>query len=200
MSDTIVHLNGEFLPIEQAKVSVLDRGFLFGDGVYEVIPVYGGHLFRLDQHLHRLEHSLAAIRLHNPHSHDRWRDILNDLVQRNGGGDQSLYLQITRGVAPRLLAFPADNAPTVFAMSTTLQVRIDENLRSEAESVLEQIGIDMPSAVRLFLTQVVNTRQIPFELKARRFVIEEVEVSPKVQARMDAVGAAWSKAKAKAGA
>src|SRR5512143_2356775 len=136
MSDTIVHLNGEFLPIEQAKVSVLDRGFLFGDGVYEVIPVYGGHLFRLDQHLHRLEHSLAAIRLHNPHPHDRWRDILNDLVQRNGGGDQSLYLQITRGVAPRLLAFPADNAPTVFAMSTP--VRRSEN----AEQGIDAIVVD----------------------------------------------------------
>ncbi|HEY0635754.1 MAG TPA: aminotransferase class IV, partial [Gammaproteobacteria bacterium] len=123
MSNAIVHLNGEFKPIEQAHVSVLDRGFLFGDGVYEVIPVYGGRLFRLDQHLQRLERSLAAIRIDNPHPLEQWREILHELVQRNGGGEQSLYLQITRGVAPRNLAFPVGTTPTVFAMASPVHLR-----------------------------------------------------------------------------
>lgn len=118
---SIVYLNGEFLPKEQARVSVLDRGFLLGDGVYEVIPVYGGRLFRLEQHLDRLDQSLAGIRLASPHAHREWREILMQLVERHGGGDQSVYLQVTRGAAPkRDHAFPANTLPTVFAMSTPL--------------------------------------------------------------------------------
>ncbi len=113
-----VYLNGEFLPTSEAKVSVLDRGFLFGDGVYEVIPVYGGRLFRLSRHLQRLHDSLAAIRLSNPLSDAQWQQILQELVERNGCGDQSLYLQITRGVGKREHAFPATPSPTLFAMST----------------------------------------------------------------------------------
>lgn len=123
MSAPVVHLNGAFLPLEQASISVLDRGFLFGDGVYEVIPVYNGRLFRLDQHLQRLEHSLAAIRIDNPHTREEWHRLLTDLVERNGDGDQSIYLQITRGVALRNLAFPMDVKPTVFAMSSPMHAR-----------------------------------------------------------------------------
>ncbi|MBI3343329.1 MAG: D-amino acid aminotransferase [Gammaproteobacteria bacterium] len=118
-----VYLNGEFLPLDQAKVSVLDRGFIFGDGVYEVIPVYGGQLFRLNQHLQRLDHSLAGIRLDNPLAYDQWNSILEELVERNATevyGDQSVYLQVTRGVAKRDHAFPKGVAPTVFAMSNPL--------------------------------------------------------------------------------
>jgi D-alanine transaminase len=118
---TTVYLNGVFLPIEQACVPVLDRGFLFGDGVYEVIPVYGGNLFRLEQHLQRLDHSLAGVRIGNPMSRTLWRDTLDELVERNGGGDQSIYFQVTRGAAPkRDHAFPANVLPTVFMMSTPL--------------------------------------------------------------------------------
>lgn len=113
----IVYLNGEFLPAGEAKISVLDRGFIFGDGVYEVIPVYGGRLFRLPHHLERLDHSLEGIRLDNPLDHSHWQAVLEELVQRNGGGDQSLYLQITRGVAERDHSFPPGGEPTVFAMS-----------------------------------------------------------------------------------
>lgn len=120
-TEAIVFLNGEFLPATQAKISVLDRGFIFGDGVYEVIPVYGGHLFRLSQHLKRLDDSLVAIRIAPPLSHDRWRNVLTELVQQNGGGDQSIYLQITRGVAMRDHAFPKGVEPTVFAMANTLK-------------------------------------------------------------------------------
>ncbi len=123
MSEAIVYLNGEFKPIQAAHISVLDRGFLFGDGVYEVIPVYGGRLFRLEQHLQRLEQSLAAVRITNPYALDAWHTLLSELVQRNGSGDQSLYLQLTRGVAPRNLAFPIDTPPTVFAMSSPVHAR-----------------------------------------------------------------------------
>ena len=115
-----VYLNGEFLPASKAKVSALDRGFIFGDGVYEVIPAYGGRLFRLDDHLQRLNNSLEAIRLDNPLTAAKWSEILNDLVTRNGDGDQSVYLQVTRGVAARDHVFPADSTPTVFAMSNPL--------------------------------------------------------------------------------
>ncbi len=116
-----VYLNGEWLPLEAAKVSVLDRGFIFGDGVYEVVPVYGGHPFRLDGHLDRLDRSLAAIRLANPLPRATWQDVLQRLVQENGGGDQSLYVHVTRGVARRDHGFPpADTPPTLFAMSSPL--------------------------------------------------------------------------------
>jgi len=113
-----VFLNGHFLPAAEAKVSVLDRGFIFGDGVYEVIPVYGGRLFRLPHHLERLDHSLEGIRLVNPLDHRQWQALLERLTDENGGGDQSLYLQVTRGVAKRDHSFPPDTEPTVFAMSS----------------------------------------------------------------------------------
>ena len=123
---TTVYLNGSFLPLEEARVPVMDRGFLFGDGVYEVIPVYGGRLFRLPQHLQRLQDSLDGVRIGNPLTADAWRDLLEELVSRNTGSDQAVYLQVTRGVAPkRDHAFPADTRPTVFAMSNPLPERHD---------------------------------------------------------------------------
>jgi D-alanine transaminase len=113
------YLNGIFLPLDQAHVSVMDRGFLFGDGVYEVIPVYGGKLFRLGHHLRRLQNSLDAIRIDNPLAEDVWESMLVQLVACNEGGDQTVYLQVTRGVAPRRdHAFPVGSRPTVFAMCT----------------------------------------------------------------------------------
>ncbi len=96
-------------------ISPFDRGFIFGDGVYEVIPVFGGRLFRLPHHLQRLHGSLAAIDLAPPLSAEQWRQALQRLVDEAGGGDQSLYLQVTRGVAPRNHAFPKNIKPTVFA-------------------------------------------------------------------------------------
>ncbi|MCW9088734.1 MAG: D-amino acid aminotransferase [Gammaproteobacteria bacterium] len=124
----IVYLNGEFLPAGEAKISVLDRGFIFGDGVYEVIPVYGGHLFRLPHHLQRLDHSLEGIRMANPLAHKHWQAVLEQLVELNGDGDQSLYLQVTRGVAKRDHGFPPDTEPTVFAMSNPITA-VPESLR-----------------------------------------------------------------------
>ena len=120
-SDTKVYLNGRFLPRDEACVPVMDRGFLFGDSVYEVIPVYGGHLFRLEHHLSRLDNSLAAIRMANPLPHEAWRGVLRELVGQRPGEDQSVYLQVTRGPAEkRDHAIPDVVTPTVFAMTNPL--------------------------------------------------------------------------------
>ncbi len=119
MSET-AYLNGEFLPLDQARVSVLDRGFIFGDGVYEVIPVYSRRPFRLPEHLARLQHSLDAIRLANPMPEAEWARLIHELVARHAPDDQSVYLQVTRGVARRDHAFPKDAKPTVFLMSGPL--------------------------------------------------------------------------------
>ncbi len=116
----IVHLNGRFMPLEEATVPVLDRGFIFGDGVYEVIPVYSRRLFRLAEHLRRLQNSLDGIGLQNPHTAAEWGALLQQLVDQNEGEDQYLYLHITRGVAKRDHAFPKGVAPTVFLMSSPL--------------------------------------------------------------------------------
>ncbi len=116
-----IYLNGAYMPIEEAKVSVLDRGFIFGDGVYEVIPVYSRRAFRLAEHLKRLQHSLDGIKLKNPHSASEWTLILNEVIQRNTPEDQYLYLHITRGVAKRDHAFPVPPVPpTVFVLSNPL--------------------------------------------------------------------------------
>ncbi len=116
-----VYLNGQFMPIEEARVPVLDRGFIFGDGVYEVIPVYSRRPFRLPEHLKRLQHSLDGIRLKNPHAEAEWTRLIHELVSRNAGDDQYLYLHITRGVAKRDHAFPTPPVPpTVFMMSSPL--------------------------------------------------------------------------------
>jgi len=116
----IVYLNGQLLPIEEAKIPVLDRGFIYGDGVYELIPVYKRRPFRLPQHLARLQHSLDGIRLANPHTESEWTEIVSDLIARQTFDDQGVYFQVTRGVAKRDHAFPAGVAPTVFMMSNPL--------------------------------------------------------------------------------
>jgi len=116
----MVFLNGAFLPLEQAKVPVLDRGFIFGDGVYELIPVYSRAPFRMDEHLARLERSLGAVRIRNPYPREKWREIVRGLVERQPWDDQAVYVQVTRGVAKRDHAFPDGVEPTVFAMSNPL--------------------------------------------------------------------------------
>ena len=122
----VAYLNGDFQPLQEARVSVLDRGFLFGDGIYEVIPVYGGRLFRLSRHLARLRNSLDGVRIGNPLTDAQWETLLTELVTRNGGGDQAVYLKVTRGADSRRdHAFPTGIAPTVFAMSSPLPVPRD---------------------------------------------------------------------------
>ena len=117
-----IYLNGEFLPLSDAHISPLDRGFLFGDGVYEVIPAYAGKLFRCTQHLDRLQRSLDGIRLANPHSQKEWTAILEDLMDRQPYDNHSIYLQVTRGAdTKREHAFPREKLkPTVFIMSDEL--------------------------------------------------------------------------------
>lgn len=116
-----VYLNGEFLPIDRARIPVMDRGFLFGDGVYEVVPVYSRRPFRLDEHLDRLQRSLDGIRLGNPHTGAEWRRLIACIVETAGYDDQSVLLQVTRGpMAVRNHAFPEKIAPTVFVMSEPL--------------------------------------------------------------------------------
>lgn len=119
------YLNGRFLPLADAKVSVLDRGFVFGDGVYELIPVYSKKPFRLDEHLRRLQQSLDGIRLVNPHDAGVWRELIVRLVDLQDFADQSVYIQVTRGTPvegqpPRDHAFPQGTPPTVFMFSQPL--------------------------------------------------------------------------------
>ena len=115
-----VYLNGEFLPAEQARVSPFDRGYLFGDGIYEIIPVFGGRLFRLPHHLERFERSLGEIRLPNPLTREEWTQVAARLIRDAGAADQSVYLQVTRGAAPRDHGFPAAAQPGVLAYATPL--------------------------------------------------------------------------------
>lgn len=130
-----VYLNGSFLPAQQAQISVFDRGFLLGDGVYEVIPVYKGQCFQLTGHLERLQASLDGVRMKNPHSNSQWKNLLEELIELNGGGDQALYLQVTRGVAPRDHVFPEGVTPTAFAMSNPL-LPVPEKYKTEGAAAI----------------------------------------------------------------
>jgi len=127
------------MPIEEACIPVLDRGFIFGDGVYEVIPVYSYRGFRLPEHLRRLQHSLDGIHLPNPYNDEEWTKLINELIARNTGEDQYLYLHITRGVAKRDHAFPKPPVvPTVFMMSNPLTMPPAELLQSGVGAVTAQ--------------------------------------------------------------
>ena len=118
----MIYLNGAFMPIEEARIPVLDRGFIFGDGVYEVIPVYSRRPFRVAEHLLRLQHSLDGICLQNPHTDAEWGKLLEQIIAGNQGEDQYIYLHLTRGVAKRDHAFPKGVTPTVFIMSNPLLI------------------------------------------------------------------------------
>lgn len=129
-------LNGEFLPIEKASVPVLDRGFIFGDGVYEVIPVYSRRPFRLEEHLARLQSSLDAIRIANPHPVAKWGELVGKVIAGNPWEDQNVYLQITRGVARRDHVFPKGLAPTVFIMANPLVPPTAEQVRNGVPAIV----------------------------------------------------------------
>jgi len=120
MTDPIVYLNGAYTPLSEAKIPVLDRGFIFGDGIYEVIPVYGRKMFRSDQHLARLFRSLDAIGIPNPHSKEEWLALIAKVMDAHEADDQMVYLQVTRGVARRAHAFPKEVTPTVFIMTNPI--------------------------------------------------------------------------------
>jgi D-alanine transaminase len=112
------YLNGQYLPLGEAKISVLDRGFIFGDGIYEVVPVYYRKPFRLEAHLARFERSTREIALRSPLGRDDWRALIDKLIASSPAEHQFIYWQVTRGVAKRDFSFPADAEPTVFAMTT----------------------------------------------------------------------------------
>jgi D-alanine transaminase len=120
MNDPLVYLNGEMTPLSEAKIPVLDRGFIFGDGVYEVIPIYGRRMFRSEQHMARLFRSLDKIGIPNPHDLAGWMALIQQVVDASPDDDQMVYLQVTRGVARRAHAFPAEVIPTVFIMTNPL--------------------------------------------------------------------------------
>jgi D-alanine transaminase len=124
----VVYLNGAFLSPDAAKVSVFDRGFIFGDGVYEYIPVFGQRLFRLPQHLARLEASLREVRIPNPLTPAQWREMFDRLIAGNDTDDQSIYIHITRGVAPRDHGFPENVTPTLFVYAQPLKYPTTEQL------------------------------------------------------------------------
>ena len=126
LPDTLCYLNGDYTALQDARISVLDRGFIFGDGIYEVIPVYQGRLFRFDEHLARLFRSLAEVQIPNPHTPEQWRQIADALVERNAAsatGEETVYIQVSRGVAPRDHAMPQGITPTVFAMINPLKAQ-----------------------------------------------------------------------------
>lgn len=125
MDDPLVYLNGALTPLSDAKIPVLDRGFIFGDGIYEVIPVYGRRMFRAEQHLARLFRSLAAIGIANPHSKEHWYALIQTIMDAHPADDQMVYLQVTRGVARRAHAFPAEATPTVFIMTNPIVLPSD---------------------------------------------------------------------------
>jgi D-alanine transaminase len=122
MNDPLVYLNGVMTPLSEAKIPVLDRGFIFGDGIYEVIPIYGRKLFRAEQHMDRLSRSLAAIGIVNPHSREEWMALITQVIAAYPDDDQMVYMQVTRGVAKRGHAFPQESTPTVFIMTGSLPV------------------------------------------------------------------------------
>jgi D-alanine transaminase len=130
-----VFLNGKLLPVEQATVSVLDRGFIFGDGVYELVPVYSRVPFRLDEHLARLERSLGEAKIRNPYTRVQWRAHIYGLIDAQAFDDQSIYFQVTRGVAKRDHAFPKSVEPTVFMMANPLVNPPQEQVERGAPAV-----------------------------------------------------------------
>ena len=134
-NDSIVYLNGNYVRLADANISVLDRGFIFGDGIYEVVPAYQGKPFRMGGHLARLERSLAAISITPSLQRKDWEALVADLIQRSGLDDCMVYIQVTRGVAKRDHGFPANVQPTVFAMVSPF-ARPSASVRDQGLSVV----------------------------------------------------------------
>jgi len=121
LPDSLSYLNGVYGALADAKVSVLDRGFIFGDGIYEVLPVYGRRIFRFEEHMARLERSLGRVRIANPHTAADWLAIARKLIAAHPSDDQLVYIQVTRGVAPRDHVMPQGIEPTVFMMVSAMK-------------------------------------------------------------------------------
>lgn len=130
MDQQFVYLNGDLCPISEAKISVLDRGFIFGDGIYEVIPVYHRKPFRQDHHLARLSRSLSKVGIENPHSNTQWMALIASMIDTQAVQDQLVYIQVTRGVGKRGHAFPEESKSTVFLMSNPMPI-IEQSVRAK---------------------------------------------------------------------
>ena len=174
------YLNGEFTQLPNAKISVMDRGFIFGDGVYEVVPVYGGQPFRFAQHMARLERSLAELRIANPMSRSEWAAIVSKLIadyaQSMGvsgqNGDQMVYIQVTRGVAIRDHVMPQDIAPTVFVMSNKMSVPSEAMRRQGVACVTaDDFRWEKAHIKSTSLLGAVFSRQISFDAGATETVM-----------------------------
>jgi len=128
-------LNGEYLPLEECRVSVLDRGFIYGDGVYELLPVYKNNAFYLAQHLKRLQRSMGEIKVESPYDNSEWQTLINNLIQQSDHDDLAIYIQVTRGVAPRDHVFPQATQATVFAMANPLPIIPNEYLENGVDLI-----------------------------------------------------------------
>lgn len=169
------YLNGEFTTLPNAKISVMDRGFIFGDGVYEVVPVYSGQLFRFEQHIARLDRSLKELRIHNPNTRAQWAEIASNLIAQYAESistlaqntDQLIYIQITRGVAMRDHAMPTDITPTVFVMTNVMKPPSDEQ-RSQGVACVtaDDFRWEKAHIKATSLLGAVFARQISFDVGA----------------------------------
>jgi len=179
----IAYLNSAFVPIESARISPMDRGFLFGDAVYEVIPVFGGKAFLLEAHLGRLINSLAALQIKNPHTEDEWKSIVAGLIEKNGGGKLAVYLQISRGAdSGRDHVFPDNVQPTVFGMVTPVAAGGPENAAIEAITLPDnrwgRCDIKSTSLVaNVLIRQAARTAGAPDAILLRDGVVTEAGAS-----------------------
>ena len=174
------YLNGEFTQLQNAKISVMDRGFIFGDGIYEVVPVYGGQPFRFAQHMARLERSLAELRITNPMSRAEWAAIASKLIanyaQSTGAGDQNgdqmIYIQVSRGVAMRDHVMPENITPTVFVMSNKMSVP-SEAVRQQGVACVtaDDFRWEKAHIKSTSLLGAVFSRQISFDAGATETVM-----------------------------
>ncbi len=141
ITEQIVYLNGQYMPMIESKISTQDRGFLFGDGVYEVIPVYNRQLFALAEHLQRLKNSLQAVSIQNPLTDIEWFELLNTLIEKHPWPDQYVYLQVTRGIQMQRDHLPADDlTPTLYAYTNPLKAVSDSILQNGITAItLEDI-------------------------------------------------------------
>lgn len=138
MTSVPAYLNGEYQPLEDCRVSVLDRGFIFGDGIYELITVYNNQAFYLEQHLQRLERSISEIKVPSPYDKSEWLALINNLIQQAEDDDLAIYIQVTRGIAPRDHVFPKSTQATVFAMANPLPKVPSKHLKNGVELVTSE--------------------------------------------------------------
>ena len=169
------YLNGEFTLLPDAKISVMDRGFIFGDGIYEVVPVYAGQPFRFEQHMARLDRSLRELRIANPLTHLQWFEVVSKLIANysistgtsRASSDQLVYIQITRGVAMRDHVMPENISPTVFAMTNVMKPPSDaQRAQGVACVTADDFRWEKAHIKSTSLLGAVFSRQISFDAGA----------------------------------